>query len=351
MTWKVKNPERLKWIKEVMNTLLRKPPIVKIGKNCKIHKTVVFYDEGYIMEKDGRGNWVRARTHGDIIIEDNVHIGSHSVIRRGVMKGDVTQIGEDSKLSSFVNVGHDCKIGKHVFIGPHVCLNGRVEIGDHCFIGGHTVIKPKVKIGDNVMVGLGSVVVNDISSGQIVDGISTKVIVGVPAKLVEYKDNYIHPSFKHGKNFKIGKRNIIHENCEVGDNVQIRSFVELRPETKIGNNVYIDSGVRSSGENMIGNNVVLRYGAIIARKVTILGGRKKKPTYISPQVMTIYLTHKHKKQGGTVIGHRAFIGTNATIGPAVKIGDDVVIGAKAYVNKDCPEGIYVGIPARRLEKK
>jgi len=133
--------------------------------------------------------------------------------------------------------------------------------------------------------------------------------------------NFIHPSFKLGSNFQIGEFNHIHEDCEVGDDVKMRSYVELRPQTIIGDDCYLDSGVRSSGYNLIGNNVTLRYGAIIAREVTI-----ENDVFVSPNVMTIYLSHLREKLGGTVIGKGAFIGTNAILGASVKIGPGSIIG-------------------------
>lgn len=139
--------------------------------------------------------------------------------------------------------------------------------------------------------------------------------------------NLVHKSFKEGKNLKIGDYVIIKEDCQVGDNVTIKDFVRLAKNTKIGNNTVIDSYVRSSGVNKIGNNVTIRYGATIAREVTV-----EDDVFISPNVMTIYMTHKGKKIGGTVIGKGAFIGTNVILGAGVKIGSAVVVGSLASLN-------------------
>ncbi len=158
--------------------------------------------------------------------------------------------------------------------------------------------------------------------------------------------NIIHESFKHGKNFKIGHFCVIEEDVVVGDNVQIDNYVLLKKGTRILNNVWVDSYVRSSGYNLIGNNAMLRFGCTIAREVVI-----EDEAFISPNVMTIFTTHKRKKQEGTIIGKNAFIGTAAVLGPGVKIGENVVIGSQAYVSSDCiEEGIYVGVPAK-LKKK
>ena len=157
--------------------------------------------------------------------------------------------------------------------------------------------------------------------------------------------NIIHPSFKHGANFKVGNFCIIDEGVVVGDNVTIENFVLLKKGTRIGNNVFIDSYVRSSGNNSIEDNATLRYGVTMAKEVIV-----RKNAFISPNVMTIYSTHKGQPVPGTVIGERAHIGTAAVIGPGVKIGPDVVIGALAFVSKDCLEpGIYVGVPAKLKE--
>jgi maltose O-acetyltransferase len=50
-----------------------------------------------------------------------------------------------------------------------------------------------------------------------------------------------------------------------------------------------------------------------------------------------------------VIGDGCWIGANATILPGVTIGHGVVVAAGAVVIDDCaPDGLYGGVPARRL---
>ena len=155
----------------------------------------------------------------------------------------------------------------------------------------------------------------------------------------------IHPSFKCGVNFKIGEFCIIEEGVIVGDNVTIENYVLLKTGTIVGNNVFIDSYVRSSGNCRIGDDVTLRYGVTVAKAVTIDNG-----AFISPNVMTIYSTHKKENKPGTYIGKNAHIGTAAVLGPNVKIADNVVVGALAFVSKNClEEGIYVGVPAKRMK--
>jgi len=160
--------------------------------------------------------------------------------------------------------------------------------------------------------------------------------------------NLMDIPFSFGENFKMGRYCIINDDvvigdnvsigdyckigagCRIGDNVKIQSSVEFRNNTIIGNNCYIDSGVKTSGNCVIGNYVTIRYDSIIARDVTI-----EDHCFIAPQVMTIYSTHQGEKLPGTVIGKGAYIGTNVTLGPAVKICPHAIIGVKA--DKSCED--------------
>lgn len=51
-------------------------------------------------------------------------------------------------------------------------------------------------------------------------------------------------------------------------------------------------------------------------------------------------------------GERVYFGTNSSVIEGINICNDVVIGAGACVAKDIIEsGVYVGVPAKKLEKK
>ncbi len=157
--------------------------------------------------------------------------------------------------------------------------------------------------------------------------------------------NTIHPSFKHGKNFKIGHYNVIEEGVEVGDNVDIQHHTLLKKGTKIGNNCYIDSYVLSSGDCQIGNNVILRYQSVIARNVIM-----EDDIFFTAGVKTIFLDHKRRMTPNPLVIKRgSFFGDNVVVMGGITIAENCIFGACAFVNKDTePNGVYVGTPARRI---
>lgn len=53
--------------------------------------------------------------------------------------------------------------------------------------------------------------------------------------------------------------------------------------------------------------------------------------------------------GAVTIGDGCWLGAGVVVLPGVTIGDGCVIAAAALVNRDCaPNGVYAGVPARRL---
>lgn len=119
---------------------------------------------------------------------------------------------------------------------------------------------------------------------------------------------FIHPTVFIGRNVEIG------ENCFVFEHTNIQRNV------KIGNDVIIWA------------NSSISHGSII-----------KDHCYLAPGVMIA---------GFCEIGEYSFLGINCSLNDNIKVAPDTIIGNGAVVVKDItePGGVYVGNPARRLER-
>jgi len=114
----------------------------------------------------------------------------------------------------------------------------------------------------------------------------------------------------------------------------------------IGKNCFIDNYVHFSGNNIVGNNVTIRLRSTIGEYATIGDN-----TYIAPSVDILSYDFKTKKKLGVTIGKNCIIGCKTVIAPGITIGDDVIIGACSFVNKDCKKkGKYFGVPAKKYIK-
>lgn len=123
--------------------------------------------------------------------------------------------------------------------------------------------------------------------------------------------------------------------CEINEGVFIGPFVEIQKDVIIGSFTKIQSHSFICELVSIGERCFIGHGVMFINDLFEGGGPAKGDK------------SKWKK---TNIGNYVSIGSNATILP-VSICDNVVIGAGAVVTKniDTP-GIYIGNPARKLNK-
>ena len=149
----------------------------KIGHNCTIQSGVTMGFDGFAYERLPGGQLEKFPHLKGVVIGDDVEISSNCLIARGSLSD--TEIGNGTKLDAAVYVAHNVKIGRNCLLTGGARIGGTVRICDQCWIGLNCTIKQKVRIGSNVIVGAGSVVLHDVSDGDIV--------AGVPAKSIKHK--------------------------------------------------------------------------------------------------------------------------------------------------------------------
>ncbi len=100
-----------------------------------------------------------------------VEIGDNNIIREYVSihrattkEENVTKIGSDCMIMSYVHIAHDCVIGDQCVLINLVNMAGHVHIGDKTIIGGGTVISQFVSLGRGCYIGGASGINKDIPS-------------------------------------------------------------------------------------------------------------------------------------------------------------------------------------------
>lgn len=161
------------------------------------------------------------------------------------------------------------------------------------------------------------VTIEDASSTYIHDN----VIIGV--------DTVIHPNttIKNGviigSNCEIGPNAYIREGCLIGNDVKIGNCVELK-KVKIGNRTKVPHFIYL-GDTEIGEDCNVGCG-------------------------TITCNYDGVNKNKTVIGDRAFIGSNVNLVAPVTLGDDVLIAAGSTITEDVPSN-NMGIARERQTNK
>lgn len=145
---------------------------VRIGKNVVIHPGCVLGEEGFGFERNERGAYEIFPHIGNLIIEDDVSIGSGCVIDRGTLRDTIIKRG--AKIGNLVHIGHNVEIGEDVIIGSKASVHGGAKIGNGAYIGPGARIRDGIEVGEEALVGMGSVVTKDVPKNL--------VVIGVPAK-------------------------------------------------------------------------------------------------------------------------------------------------------------------------
>jgi UDP-3-O-[3-hydroxymyristoyl] glucosamine N-acyltransferase len=163
---------------------------VKIGKNCTLHPGVKVYRDcvigndciihaGAVIGADGFGfapvseaNFMKIPQIGNVIIEDNVEIGSNTCVDRATMGSTVIQKGV--KLDNLIQVGHNVEIGENTVIAAQSGLAGSTKVGRNCMFGGQVGLAGHLSIADGCKIGAQSGIMSTVSE-------ENSILLGYPA--------------------------------------------------------------------------------------------------------------------------------------------------------------------------
>ncbi len=140
----------------------------QIGDNCTLHGGVVIGADGFGFAPQQDKNYKKVAQIGNVIIEDDVEIGSNTTIDRATLGSTIIRRGV--KLDNLIQVAHNVEIGENTVIAALVGISGSTKIGKNCMIGGQVGFVGHITIGDNVKIGAQAGVINDIQDGAIVLG-------------------------------------------------------------------------------------------------------------------------------------------------------------------------------------
>ncbi|MCK9399891.1 MAG: UDP-3-O-(3-hydroxymyristoyl)glucosamine N-acyltransferase [Bacteroidales bacterium] len=139
-----------------------------IGKECTIHGGVVIGADGFGFAPQQDKNYKKIAQIGNVIIEDNVEIGSNTTIDRATLGSTIIRKG--AKLDNLIQIAHNVEIGENTVIAAQTGISGSTKIGKNCMIAGQVGFVGHLSIGDDVKIGAQSGVSCDLKDGSIFMG-------------------------------------------------------------------------------------------------------------------------------------------------------------------------------------
>ena len=154
-----------------------------IGSDCTMHSGVVIGSDGFGFAPQSDNNYQKIAQIGNVIIEDDVEVGSNTTIDRATLGSTIIRKG--AKLDNLIMIAHNVEIGENTVVIAQTGISGSTKIGKNCIIAGQVGITGHLKIGDNVKIAAQSGVSTNVKDDAI--------IFGSPAfDASKYRKAYVH---------------------------------------------------------------------------------------------------------------------------------------------------------------
>ena len=141
---------------------------VSIGNNVTLHAGVIIYSDcilgnnitihaGSIIGSDvfgfapkADGSYQKIPQLGNVIIEDDVEIGSNTTIDRATIGSTIIKKGV--KIDNLIQIAHNVEIGENTVIAAQVGISGSTKIGKGVMMGGQSGTIGHIVIADGIKV-------------------------------------------------------------------------------------------------------------------------------------------------------------------------------------------------------
>jgi len=122
----------------------------ELGCRVVLHSGTIIGGDGFGFAPQDDGTYKKIPQLGNVIIEDDVEIGTNTTIDRATMGSTIIRKGV--KLDNLIQVAHNVEIGAHTVIASQTGISGSAKIGSHCVIGGQVGMVGHIHIADGTKI-------------------------------------------------------------------------------------------------------------------------------------------------------------------------------------------------------
>lgn len=141
-----------------------------IGNNVILHSGCIIGDDGFGNAPQPDGTWKKIEHMGNVIIGNDVEIGSNTTVDKAPMESTI--IGNGVRIDNLCQIAHNVQIGDNTVMAAQTGIAGSTIIGKNCILAGQVGIVGHVKIADNTTIGAKSGVIGNVrKSGEVLFGL------------------------------------------------------------------------------------------------------------------------------------------------------------------------------------
>ena len=115
-----------------------------IGNDCIIHSSTVIGSDGFGFATNKLGEHKKIYQNGNVVIEDDVEIGSNTSIDRAVFGS--TLIKKGVRIDNLIQIGHNCEIGEYCVMVAQSGMAGSTTLGRNVVMGGQAATAGHLQI-------------------------------------------------------------------------------------------------------------------------------------------------------------------------------------------------------------
>jgi UDP-3-O-[3-hydroxymyristoyl] glucosamine N-acyltransferase len=121
-----------------------------LGNNITIHSGSIIGSDGFGFAPKADGSYQKIPQLGNVIIEDDVEIGSNTTIDRATIGSTIIKKGV--KIDNLIQIAHNVEIGENTVIAAQVGISGSTKIGKGVMMGGQSGTIGHLTIADGIKI-------------------------------------------------------------------------------------------------------------------------------------------------------------------------------------------------------
>ena len=121
-----------------------------LGKNVTVHSGAIIGSDGFGFAPNADGTYSKIAQIGNVILEDNVEIGSNTTVDRATMGSTIIRKGV--KLDNLIQIAHNVEIGANTVIAAQTGISGSTKIGENVILGGQVGVVGHISIAKGTQV-------------------------------------------------------------------------------------------------------------------------------------------------------------------------------------------------------
>jgi len=121
-----------------------------LGNRVVVHSGAIIGSDGFGFAPQEDGTYKKISQIGNVIIGDDVEIGSNTTIDRATLGS--TRIQNGVKLDNLIQLAHNVEIGKNTVIAAQTGISGSTKIAENVILGGQVGVAGHISIAKGSQV-------------------------------------------------------------------------------------------------------------------------------------------------------------------------------------------------------